>query len=35
VQFNVIREHLQDPERRPDPIRSTITSSVLRLQFAL
>ncbi len=35
VQFNVIREHLQDPERRPDPSRSTITSSVLRLQFAL
>jgi phosphate-selective porin len=35
VQFNVIREHLQDPERRPDPTRSSITSSVLRIQFAL
>lgn len=35
VQFNVIREHLQDPERRPDPTRSSMTSSVLRVQFAL
>lgn len=35
IQFNVIREHLQDPERRPDVARPWVTSGVLRFQFAL
>jgi len=35
IQFNVIREHLQDPERRPDVARPSVTSGVLRFQFAL
>ena len=35
VQFNVIREHLQDPERRPSVDRPWVTSGVLRFQFAL
>jgi phosphate-selective porin OprO/OprP len=35
VQLNLIRERLQDPERRPDPESSWITSGVLRFQFAM
>src|SRR5829696_5744340 len=32
LQFNVIREHLGDPERRPDPTRGWSTSRVFRVQ---
>lgn len=35
VQWNVVREHLQDPERRPDPARAWITSQVVRVLFSL
>ena len=35
LQGNVIREHVQDPERRPDPARPWGTIGVLRVQFAL
>ena len=35
VQGNVIREHVQDPERRPDPARPWGTTGVFRVQFAL
>jgi phosphate-selective porin OprO/OprP len=35
VQWNVVREHLQDPERRPDPARAWITSRVFRVLFAI
>ena len=35
VQGNVIREHVQDPERRPDPARPRGTIGLFRVQFAL
>ena len=35
LQANVIREHMQDPERRPDPARPWGTTGVFRVQFAL
>ena len=35
VQGNVIREHVQDPERRPDPARPWGTTGLFRVQFAL
>ena len=35
VQGNVIREHVQDPDRRPDPTRPWGTTGVFRVQFAL
>jgi phosphate-selective porin OprO and OprP len=35
LQWNVIREHVQDPERRPDPSRSWGTTGLFRVQFAL
>jgi len=35
TQWNVIREHLQDPERRPDPARPWSTGTVFRVQFAM
>ena len=35
MQWNVIREHVQDPDRRPDPARPWGTSGVFRVQFAL
>jgi phosphate-selective porin len=35
VQWNLIREHLQDPERRPDPARAWNTGTVFRAQFAM
>ena len=35
VQWNVIREHVQDPDRRPDPARPWGTTGVFRVQFAL
>jgi hypothetical protein len=35
LQGNVIREHVQDPERRPDPARPWGTIGVFRVQFAL
>jgi phosphate-selective porin len=35
MQWNVIREHVQDPERRPDPARPWRTTGVFRVQFAL
>lgn len=35
LQLNVIREHLGDPERRPDADASWFTSRVFRVQFSL
>jgi phosphate-selective porin OprO/OprP len=35
LQFNLIREHVEDPERRPDPARAWTWSRVFRIQFAL
>lgn len=35
LQWNVIREHVEDPERRPDPSRSRGTTGLFRVQFAL
>ena len=35
VQGNVIREHVQDPDRRPIPARPWSTTGVFRVQFAL
>ena len=35
LQWNLIREHLQDPERRPDPARSWSTGTLFRVQFAM
>jgi len=35
LQWNVIREHVQDPDRRPDPARPWSTTGVFRVQFAL
>jgi phosphate-selective porin OprO and OprP len=35
LQGNVIREHVQDPERRPDAARPWGTTGVFRVQFAL
>jgi phosphate-selective porin OprO and OprP len=35
LQFNFVREHLGDPERRPDPARAWSTSRLFRVQFAL
>ena len=35
LQGNVIREHVQDPERRPDPARPWGTTGLFRVQFAL
>ena len=35
VQGNIIREHVQDPERRPDPARPWGTTGLFRVQFAL
>lgn len=35
MQWNVIREHVQDPDRRPDPARPWSTTGVFRVQFAL
>ena len=32
---DVIREHLQDPERRPNPARPWSTGTVFRVQFAI
>jgi phosphate-selective porin len=34
LQFNLIREHLEDPERRPDPERSYLYTRIFRMQFA-
>jgi phosphate-selective porin len=34
LQFNLVREHLEDPERRPDPERAYVFSRLFRLQFA-
>jgi len=34
LQFNVVREHLDDPERRPDPARAFVFSRFVRIQFA-
>ena len=35
LQGNIIREHVQDPERRPDPARPWGTTGLFRVQFAL
>jgi len=35
MQWNLIREHVQDPDRRPDPARPWSTTGVFRVQFAL
>lgn len=35
LQLNFVREHLGDPERRPDPARAWSTSRLFRVQFAL
>ena len=35
LQLNVIREHVEDPERRPDPSRPWGTTGLFRVQFAL
>jgi phosphate-selective porin len=35
LQGNVIREHVEDPERRPDPSRPWGTTGLFRVQFAL
>lgn len=35
LQLNVVREHLADAERRPDPSRAWTTTRVFRVQFAL
>jgi phosphate-selective porin OprO/OprP len=35
LQLNLLREHLGDPERRPDAARSWFTSRVFRVQFSL
>jgi phosphate-selective porin len=35
LQVNLVREHLADPERRPDAGRAWTTSRVFRVQFAL
>ena len=35
LQWNVIREHVQDPGRRPDPARPWGTTGLFRVQFAL
>jgi phosphate-selective porin OprO/OprP len=35
IQWNVIREHVQDPGRRADPARPSGTTGVFRMQFAL
>lgn len=35
LQLNVVREHLGDAERRPDPSRAWTTTRVFRVQFAL
>ena len=35
LQGNIIREHVQDPERRPDPVRPWGTTGLFRVQFAL
>ena len=35
LQGNIIREHLQDPERRPDSARPWGTTGLFRVQFAL
>jgi phosphate-selective porin len=35
LQWNVIREHVEDPERRPDPSRPWGTTGLFRVQFAL
>jgi hypothetical protein len=34
LQFNLVREHLEDPERRPDPERAFVFSRLFRVQFA-
>jgi phosphate-selective porin len=34
-QFNLVREHIDDPERRPDPSRATRYYRALRIQFAM
>jgi phosphate-selective porin OprO/OprP len=35
VQLNLVRERLQDPERRPDPASAWITSGMVRVQFSM
>jgi len=35
LQLNIIREHLGDAERRPEPTRASSTSRVFRVQFSL
>lgn len=35
LQFNLIRERVEDPERRPDPVRASVFTRVFRVQFAM
>jgi phosphate-selective porin len=34
LQLNLVRERLDDPERRPDPARPWVTSRIFRAQFS-
>ena len=35
LQFNLIREHISDPDRRPDPTQPVVFSRMFKIQFAL